>query len=261
MAWLTYPLFILLVSCPALNTSSDTTHTNQSVSVIYTGNMGVLISNNKTSVWIDGLHQYYGPEYLDTPDSLIQKAFARKDIFNQLQWLLFTHYHRDHFSTQLVKSFLQLADAIKVTGAPQVVDSFPLSNVINAWNRNNEILQDSASSLAIKAFDIPHTWPQRHAKVQNIAYLVEINGIRILHVGDADTDPDAFTRSKIGPVDVMIVPAWFPANEKGRSILQQSGAKKIIVTHIAPGENLKNDFAIGNAEVILFTTINQSTVF
>ena len=257
MALSTYFALILLASSPFLN-SDIAAQTRKSVSITYTGNMGVLISNDKTAVWIDGLHEYYGPEYLNPPDTMLEKVFERKGIFKPLQWLLFTHYHRDHYSANLIKRFLQLTPHHKVAGAPQVVDSFSASHIINAWNRNAVILNDTSFSLQVKAFNIPHTWPQRHAKVQNIAYLVELNNIRILHVGDADTDPEAFSRMQSESVDVMIVPSWFLENENAKKIIGQIHPKKIIITHIAPGKKFKNSTSIKNTEIILFDRLSQS---
>ena len=82
MAWSPYLLFILLASCSVSNRSNHLLHANKAVSITYTGNMGVLIGNDKIAVWIDGPHQYYGPEYLNPPDTMIEKAVAREDIFN-----------------------------------------------------------------------------------------------------------------------------------------------------------------------------------
>jgi L-ascorbate metabolism protein UlaG (beta-lactamase superfamily) len=257
MAWLTCLILLLVVSCPSPDPGRGTIQNNKAVGITYTGNMGVLISTDKTAVCIDGLHEYYGPPYLNPPDSILEKAFAKKSIFSRLQWLLFTHYHRDHFSGKLVKRFLQLSVDHKVIGAPQVIDSFSAAQTIIAWNKNGEILNDTLSFLRVKAFNIPHTWPQRHAKVQNIAFLVELNGTCILHVGDADTDVDAFNRSKPGKVDIVIVPAWFTDNEKGKKIIENLNAKKIIVTHIAPGEKSCNSFTIKNTETVFFETIGQ----
>ena len=258
MALSTYFTLILLVSCPFLNSGDIAAQTRKSVSITYTGNMGILISNDKTAVWIDGLHEFYGPDYLNPPDTILEKAFEKKDIFKALQWLLFTHYHRDHYSANLVKRFLKLNPHHKVAGAPQVIDSFSARYIINAWNRNSVILKDTSFSLQVKAFNIPHTWPQRHTKVQNIAYLVELNKIRILHVGDADADPEAFSRVQSESVDVMIVPSWFLENENAKKIIGQLHPKKIIITHIAPGEKLKRSMGIKNADTILFDEISQS---
>jgi L-ascorbate metabolism protein UlaG (beta-lactamase superfamily) len=259
MTWPGFFLLFLLASCPTGNPRKDAKQNNNSISITYTGNMGVLISNEKAAVWIDGLHEYYGPEYLNPPDSILEKAFSKTTPFNHLQWLLFTHYHRDHFSKKLVNRFLQLAQNHKVVGAAQVVDSFSAKNVINAWDKNGEVLHDDSSSLRIKAFNIPHTWPQRHGKVQNIAYLAELNGVRILHVGDADTNPKAFEFLHPGSADIMIVPAWFINDEKGEKIIERLKAKKIVVTHIAPGEKPGKSFTVKNTEIIFFEIIGQFT--
>jgi L-ascorbate metabolism protein UlaG (beta-lactamase superfamily) len=92
--------------------------------------------------------------------------------------------------------------------------------------------------------------------VQNIAYLVEISGVRILHVGDADTDTAAFDRMGIGSVDAAIVPQWFDS-EKGRSIIEKLKPKKVIVTHIAPGEKSGQDNHLKKQGTIFFERIGQ----
>jgi L-ascorbate metabolism protein UlaG (beta-lactamase superfamily) len=250
-------VLFLLVSCPTGNQHDGIPPKNNAVTITYTGNMGVLISNEKTAVWIDGLHEFYGPEYLNPPDSLLEKVFSKTPPFNKLKWLLFTHYHRDHFSKKLVNQFLSLGADRKVVGAAQVVDSFPTKHIIDAWNKNSELIRDDEAGLQIKAFNIPHTWPKRHHKVQNITYLVEIAGIRILHVGDADTDATAFDRIGISSVDVAIVPQWFDS-EKGRPIIEKLKPKKVIVTHIAPGERTGDNNALKKQEPILFEKIGQS---
>ena len=131
--------------------------------------------------------------------------------------------------------FLQLPSNHKVIGAPQVVDSFATKDAINAWDKNAEVLYDDAASLRIKAFNIPHTWPQRHSKVQNIAYLVELNGVRILHLVDADTNPDAFNNTEMGSIDAAIVPAWFISNGDGKKIIEKLKAKKNCCYSYCPG--------------------------
>ena len=250
-------LLFLLASCPAGNQQNNIVQNKNVVSITYTGNMGVLISSEKTAVWIDGLHEYYGPEYLNPPDSVLEKAFSKTRPFDKLKWILFTHYHRDHFSKKLVNRFLKLGPGHKVIGAPQVVDSFSTKDAINAWNKNGEVTHDDEVTLRIKAFNIPHIWPQRHNKVQNIAYLVEINGIRILHVGDADTDADAFDRIGISSVDVAIVPQWFDS-EKGQLIIKKLNPKKVIITHIAPVERTGGNNTLKKQETIFFERIGQS---
>jgi hypothetical protein len=91
--------------------------TGKNIIITYTGNMGVLINNDKTVVWIDGLHEFYAAESINPPDSILEKVFSKTAPFNHLQWLLFTHYHRDHFSKKLSNRFLQLSSNHKVISA------------------------------------------------------------------------------------------------------------------------------------------------
>lgn len=250
-------LAFLLVSCPTYHQKSNAIRKNDAVHITYTGNMGVLISSEKTAVWIDGLHEYYGPEYLNPPDSVLEKVYTGTARFKHPHWLLFTHYHRDHFSKKLVNRFLRPGSGHKVIGAPQVVDSFAAKEIIGAWNKNGEVIYDDSANLRIRAFDIPHTWPQRHSKVQNIAYLVEISGVRIVHVGDADTDVDAFDRIGTDAIDVAIVPQWFDS-EKGNQIIEKLKPVKTIITHIAPGEKIDNNKTLNKRVAIFFERIGQS---
>jgi L-ascorbate metabolism protein UlaG (beta-lactamase superfamily) len=113
MVWPVLTTFFLLISCLPVDTGQATISNGKTVSITYTGNMGVLINNDKTAIWIDGLHEYYGTEYLNPPDSILEKAFSKTTPFNHLQWLLFTHYHRDHFSKKLSSRFLQYPQIIK----------------------------------------------------------------------------------------------------------------------------------------------------
>ena len=93
-------------------------------------------------------------------------------------------------------------------------------------------------------------------KVQNIAYLVKISGVRILHVGDADTDAAAFDRMGIGYVDAAIVPQWFDS-EKGRAVIEKLKPKKVIVTHIAPNERTAQVNHLKKQGTIFFERIGQ----
>ncbi len=206
------------------------------VEISYVANMGVLIRGATGSVMIDGLHQRYGPAYLPTPDSVVAQVNRSVRPYDHLSALLVTHYHRDHFSAELVRGFLKASATKRVAGAPQVIDSLPPAQTINAWNQNRLVLADSGAGITIQAFDLPHTWPRRHARVQNIGYLVTIDGIRILHVGDADVDPEVFGRVTFGQIDVAIVPSWFiDGSGRSRIVTDQIRPARVIVTHLEPG--------------------------
>ena len=65
--------------------------------------MGVLLQDGNHSVLIDGLHEYYGPAYLPPSEELVNDLSTPGGVFEVPQVVLFTHYHGDHFSANLVK--------------------------------------------------------------------------------------------------------------------------------------------------------------
>ena len=232
---------------------------DNAITITYTGNMGILISSWNTSLLVDGLHEYYGPDYLNTPAVEVNKIIQKQNPYTNLNLALFTHYHRDHYSAKLTRDFLRSSSRRNVAGSPQVIDSLSAVQVMNAWNRNGLLIQDTASELSIYSFDVPHTGPQRHSKVQNIAYLVKLGKLGLLHIGDADIDISHFKKLNIGMVDVMVVPVWFIMDQEGRQIIEHIKPRTVIATHISPiQQNDLSKYKFNEITTHFFTVINQA---
>ncbi len=216
--------------------------------------MGVLISTDREAVWMDGLHKFYKPEYQPTDQQFIDKAKQHEGDFKSLQWLLFSHYHRDHFDATLTKEIISNSPEIKISGAGQVVDSLTDAFTKNAWNRNGSLDNaDYESSVHVEAFNLQHTWPARHSTVQNLMFSVIIDGKRITHLGDSGDKDPAYTQKAFLNAEVLVVPYWLLLNEDGKSLLKTSKAITIIATHIEPGAKLPIELKNGKEQkVILF---------
>ena len=224
--------------------------------------MGVLITGEEVSVLIDGLHEYYGPAYLNPPQEELIKMISGQGVYDRLNFALFTHFHRDHYSANLARRFLRAFPSRRVAGAPQVIDSLAAGQVLSAWNRNGLLFNDSASGFAIYSFDVPHTWPERHSKVQNVAYLVKSGKSNLLHIGDADTDVSTFRKLHLGKIDVLVIPAWFLMNKQGKEIIEKIiKPHTVIATHISPGEQESvRKYKLTGIRTHFFTTINQALI-
>ena len=234
---------------------------DNAITINYTGNMGILISSLNTSVLVDGLHEYYGPDYLNPPVVEVNKILGRQAPYANLNLALFTHYHRDHYSAKLARDFLRSSSGRYVAGSQKVIDSLAAAQVINAWNRNGLLFKDSASELSIYSFDLPHTGPQRHSKVQNIAYLVKFGKSGLLHIGDANVDLSSFKKLHVGMVDVMVVPVWFLMDKEGKEIIDHIKPHTVIATHISPvRQNDVSKYKLSGIKTYFFTVINQAVI-
>lgn len=250
---------MLAMSLPGRNQKLDLPVQVKSLNISYVGNMGVLVNSQNGSILIDGIHEFYGPEYLNTPAQELNKILQRQSPYDKLTTLLFTHYHKDHYSSNLANSFLKLSQQNRVAGSPQVIDSLAADQTVDGWNKNGMLFKDAMSGLAVYAFNIPHTGQQRHSKVQNIAYLVKSDKLNILHIGDADIDPAAFERIKLGKVDILIAPIWFLTNQKGIQLIQEIiRPGKVIATHISPQEKQSLEkYKLAGTETYFFTRIGE----
>jgi L-ascorbate metabolism protein UlaG (beta-lactamase superfamily) len=248
--------FLLLVP---FRSNPQTKEAKDKITIAYKGNMGVYIHTSKAAVLIDGLHEYYGPEYLNPPAPEVNKMITRQNSYNNLTLALFTHYHKDHYSVKLARMFLQSSLYSRVAGAQQVTDSLPAQQTIGAWNKNALIFRNDSSAISVYAFNVPHVWPERHSKVQNVAYIVRSGGISILHVGDAHTQPSAFNSFRTEKIDVMIVPIWFLMDDEGIKIIREIiKPAKVIATHISPNEKKGWDqYKLPGIDTHFFTRLNQ----
>lgn len=74
--------------------------------IVNVGNAGVYLANEKHSMLIDGL---YGVNefFHDRPHLLLEAAAKRTHYFRNIDNLLFTHRHQDHFDGALVNEYIR----------------------------------------------------------------------------------------------------------------------------------------------------------
>jgi L-ascorbate metabolism protein UlaG (beta-lactamase superfamily) len=208
----------------------------------YVGNMGMLVSLEKTQILIDGLHLKYEDDYLNPPQSLLDSLIYHISPYH-VDILLFTHVHKDHFHYRPALEFLLKNPNTRLIAPQQVLDT--LIRFSNGTEIAGQLVPaEKASSFAwegvkIQPFLLPHTWKSRHFRIANYAYVLEKNGKRIVHLGDASADEEDFK----GPLfhqrefETVIVPAWFLGSNTASFTLRHFKARKWVAGHISPLEN------------------------
>ncbi|NAS32860.1 hypothetical protein GTQ40_17915 [Flavobacteriaceae bacterium R38] len=227
-------LFSLILFCTAhcLNAQQD-------VTVTYTGNMGVLITHNNTSVWIDGLHKKYGDDYLFPPQELVEKLTKGQGTYSPPSLLLFTHKHGDHYNHELINNYLESHPKSIVVGPGQV------GKMIKDDKNFAKVLTDDYSKqeffhqdIKIRAFKMDHAG-DRHISIENVGHLVSIGGKNLLHVGDTSWNlkNKMFKKLEIDKehVDVAFLPYWMLLDKNAKSQLKKYfKSTQIVATHISP---------------------------
>ena len=174
--------------------------------VTYIANEGFLIEAGSSKILIDAIFDDPTITYAHVPDEdTLGKLKAGKAPFDDVDLVLVTHAHRDHFSAAPVVEHLQGNPSGVFIGPSPAVDVMkvvePELDGLGEKVRGVDIGLFEAEDHEVGEIDVrairfrhspyletdPETGEQsdRHARVVNLIYLIEIGGLTMLHVGDA----------------------------------------------------------------------------
>ncbi len=242
--------------------------------ITYIANEGVLISAGDKQVLIDGLHREYQRAYAFLPPVQREKIENAKSPFDQIDLVLVSHMHLDHFHSESVGLHLQHNSNAVLVSSQQVVDAVERnfkdfqtikSRVTAATPQWRERRSMKMAGVDFEILGLRHG-TGRHASIQNLGHLIKLGGKKLLHVGDADTAVENFQDFNLDEegIDIAFIPVWFLLYDEGRTIVREHiKPKQIIAVHISPSEandaseQLKKDFP----GAVAFTTLLQKVSF
>jgi L-ascorbate metabolism protein UlaG (beta-lactamase superfamily) len=227
------------------STPATSKNGSNSLSIKYIANEGVLISAGGKQVLIDAIHREYKPTYLFPPPDLLKALESAAPPYNAIDLILVTHNHLDHFHPESIALHLQNNPGGTLVSPEQVASEIARSftrfetiasrvkKVTPAWNQKAVM---DIGGIKLTVLGLRHV-NLRHREVQNLGYIVEIGGRKVLHVGDAELSDENFTSFllKNENIDVAILPAWFLDTSTGcEQVKKLIGARHLIATHIPP---------------------------
>ncbi|MBK9154885.1 MAG: MBL fold metallo-hydrolase [Chloracidobacterium sp.] len=219
----------------------------KSVEVRYIANEGVLISSRDKRVLIDGLHRKYDDAYAYLPDDEREKIEAAKPPFENIDLILVSHYHGDHFHPESVGRYLQSSPKSLLATSEQVVAEVAAKFSSYATIKGRiapvtysfkERITRNVGGIDVEFLSVGHG-TGRFAAIQNLAHVFTLGGKKFLHVGDAEMSVPLFDHYDLDKqgIDVAFMPAWFLTNAEGRTIIREHiKPKHIIAVHVGPTE-------------------------
>jgi L-ascorbate metabolism protein UlaG (beta-lactamase superfamily) len=220
--------FLVLGSAVGLSVAGE-----QPAQVTYIANEGFIVEVGAQRIVIDGLFFDATIDFCDAPTPVMREQMENASgPFKNVDLLLFTHRHRDHFTAGVVVKHLLNNPRAIVVGPPQVITDLRRETGWTAAleERAKETRLDLFASselevhgITIRASRLRHgvylitdekTGEERnkHENVENLAYLVEISGAKFVHIGDAFLrenseffDHEFFAKQKI---DLVFMEGW-----------------------------------------------------
>lgn len=230
-------------------------------SVRLVANEGFLIESGEHKVAIDAVFDDRSITFADVPDeAVLERARSGSAPFDSIDLFLVTHDHRDHFSAEPVHRLLASSPSTTLIGPPQVVDELrhEAPELFEAGERIHAIelgmfegRKLDVGGIGVRAFRLKHSRymetdeatgerVDRHAGVENLAYVVEMDGFSFVHLGDAlPTQNEPFfagARSHDGGVDVAFVACQAEMEAASRMLRQWVNPREIVPMHLPPGE-------------------------
>lgn len=215
--------------------------------VTYIANEGVLIAAGSTQVLIDGLHRQYRPSYPFLPDPYREQIETAQAPFDEIDVILVSHTHLDHFHPESVARHLRHNLGAALVSSEQVVKEIEAlpehSSIRTRITTVTPPLKQKVTTIVggvrVELLGIGHG-TGRNATVQNLGHIVALGRKKVLHIGDASTEDatifDALNLDEEG-IDVAFLPVWFLTGEEGAAIVREHIKPKNIVAIHMPAEN------------------------
>ncbi len=212
------------------------------VTITYLQNDGVMISEGSKKVVIDAIFNF-ASGWINLPATENNKLINAQEPYNDIDLILITHNHGDHFSTSAVNTHLSNNPNAKLIAPPPVANTFSGSQVVNVNPSFGQSESLTVNDIELEVLNLRHfnAFGNDFSGVQNYGFLIKLGGTNILHLGDVDMAEDNFQNFGLAQrgIDVVLIPtfnseAHFQTSHK-EALMNQIQPDNIIGLHLLSG--------------------------
>lgn len=160
--------------------------------VTFINNAGFLIDSEGHKILIDALYEGSQPGSPSLPPEVLRKVGSGESPFDEIDLLLITHEHSDHFSAKMVLEFLENNPETFLVSNQNVGEEILTQNgdlqerVIPIQVAENEIKRIVVNNIGLEILNISHGVPG----LLNLGFVIDLPGGRLFHSGDMSADDD-----------------------------------------------------------------------
>jgi L-ascorbate metabolism protein UlaG (beta-lactamase superfamily) len=194
-------------------------------------NEGFLIHYARRTVLVDALFRATAPypEFFSQAPSenLVRRMIAGEAPFGDIDIALVTHSDGDHFHADTAFDFLKHHPETLLIGTEDVLAAMAATEgfdavadrVVAAARTHGSCERIEHCGIVINACSV---WHSGGREVANNIYIVDMDGFRFLHEGDADRSPATFSRLELPEqgLDLAFMHDWFVLND-GREVVTE----------------------------------------
>ena len=251
---------VLLVGC------GKTSH-DGALEVTYIGNEGFMIAMGSTKVLIDSFPD--SRYYVNPSDSLIARMMDDRPPFNNIDYVLVTHDHPDHFNADMMCRYLLRHPAVHFIASTETCSELAgdglaarrQAGMFLERGRREVIKGDKAE---ITVFRLDHGG---YREITNLAYCVRANGYAFVHVGDARLSENQEFLQKMDwsghDIDLLFV-EYFDRGSEAQAVVENViQPEHVVLMHIPGGEEdaVRNSGEKIHPRTVVFGKENETRRF
>lgn len=244
------------------------------VKITFLASAGIMISYESTKILIDAIqtgNDYFSSLKKNTLDNIL----SGNDIFNNINFLIYSHYHEDHIDFSANLKFLEKNKVQNI-----ILPFDPYHRAIDfketLTQRNIKYIEPNVSlnekqtlvfadNITVNCYRTPHDGGDKYKSVFHNTFLINIGGKNIL-IGADSPISDCFLYEDLRSnyhIDLALFNLLFINSRKGRELIGQINPDKLVVYHLPFSDHQNKMFrniAITDAEKYK-ETLPQTTVF
>ena len=201
------------------------------VEITQLANSGALVTDGETRIVIDGMVVEPYAIYAGLPPQAASDFARLAGPFADIDLVLASHRHHDHNQPAFACDFMQQSSATRLVTSAEVIGlmrekcrSFMTTSprVVAIDPQPGQPVVVEQGSARITVFRLSHG-KRKYARIENFAHLIEMKGVRLLRIGDAAMDAQAFEDAGLAGVqaDVAFIPAWYFQPGPGEAVVRQ----------------------------------------
>lgn len=184
----------LLIFIASINLNAGNNETIKSARVTYIANSGFIVQVGYSKVMFDGLFQNGMNRYLEPDEQTVGLIKNGLHPFDNIDLVFVSSFHADKFDPYVATQFMLHNKHVRMLAPQQVINKMKIftedfskieKRIIETTPMANHYDRLIVGDYEIFACNIKHEKIEND-HVENIGYLVSMNGVKIFHSGDSD---------------------------------------------------------------------------